>query len=723
MASTTLQTVIHHLQSVAGPWEAGRLTDAELLERIVPDHDRAALEVLVWRHGPLVLKVCRRILRREQDVDDAFQATFLTFLRKVGSIHKREAVGSWLYKVAYRTALEAKALAARRAARETSEVETLAARSTEDLARRGLGQALDEEVSRLPDKYRVPLVLYHLEGKTSGEVARQVGCPEATLRTRLARARERLRVRLVRRGLALSSGLLVVELAGNAATAVPLRLVDATLEAAARFATGKAGMTGAAGERVATLAGNVLQSLFLNTLKKVTVAVLLLGVVAAGTGLSLRQALAGRPVLDEKDNLPQAAPVMDQPKDDQAAMQGTWESWTTETRVVNGNPLPPRQVKLTWAIMGDQLIQVGNDGCIDQQWTFKLDPIKKPKAIDLTERRTGRMRGIYLLEGNTLKMYFDVDGKRPTAFPAKAETLWVLTRVSRTPVKATQRYVNAPGCYWMIEPGSPSMSMYTLGLGYFYEKDPDGAVLITLAYPVADGRLAGNLYPVLLDAGRKRYLPKLDGGGYSILRAGFGTALYRWRMDPTLLPPEKVALLGIEALTPAAERMAAHEAQERARKARVELLPWPEVGKAYSFTLTTLDGRTLRSADLKGKVVVIDCWAGWCSPCMALMPELKGLYKKWHKEGLEIIGINLDQQAATAQKLAKSANLPWPQVWVPADDQARKLWQQASGIESIPRVLVLDREGILRADGAGQLEETIARLLAPAAAAPVRSRP
>src|SRR5207248_7770683 len=119
--------------------------------------------------------------------------------------------------------------------------------------------------------------------------------------------------------------------------------------------------------------------------------------------------------------------------------------------------------------------------------------------------------------------------------------------------------------------------------------------------------------------------------------------LYRWRMDPNVLPAQNVALIGIEAVTPESHRIAAREALERAKTAHIEVLPWPETGEPYPFTLTTIDGRKIRSEELKGKVVLIDCWATWCSPCMALMPELKTLYEKWHKHGLEIVGVSLDR--------------------------------------------------------------------------------
>src|SRR5207245_3439648 len=137
---------------VAGLHGAGRSSDEELLERYAVGRDQAAFEVLVWRHGPMVLNLCRRILRHEQDAEDAFQATFLTLVRKAGSIAKREALGSWLYKVAYRVALGANRRTVQRARREKAEVETLPSKPAQDLAGYEQQLALGDAINRLTER-------------------------------------------------------------------------------------------------------------------------------------------------------------------------------------------------------------------------------------------------------------------------------------------------------------------------------------------------------------------------------------------------------------------------------------------------------------------------------------------------------------------------------------------------------------------------------------------
>jgi RNA polymerase sigma factor (sigma-70 family) len=176
------------------------MPDAQLLDRFVERRDEVAFELLVWRHGPMVLGVCRRILQNPHDAEDAFQASFFTLARKADSIARRDSVGAWLYRVAYRIALRARARRARLAQREQPlgdlPVAEVGCEPADLLAWRELRPVLDAEISRLPEKYRAAFVLCYLEGKTNEQAAEQLGCPKGTVLSRLSRARERLRKRL-----------------------------------------------------------------------------------------------------------------------------------------------------------------------------------------------------------------------------------------------------------------------------------------------------------------------------------------------------------------------------------------------------------------------------------------------------------------------------------------------------------------------------------------------
>jgi RNA polymerase sigma factor (sigma-70 family) len=298
MANGQLQTVIGQLRRLVGKRNGCTLADAQLLHNFVARHDEPSFEVLVWRHGAMVLRVCQRVLHHCHDSEDAFQATFLTLARKAGSIGKGEAVGSWLYKVAYRIALRLRARNARRRSpviKFDSDVPDHGTTATsldelpapEDVDRAvwdDLGPVLDQEINRLPEKYRVPFVLCYLEGQTNDEAAAQLGCPRGTVLSRLARGRERLRSRLSRRGIALSSAGLVTALSQCAASAaVPAALVTGTTGAALAFAAGNT-TSGLFSASVASLTQGVLRAMFLTKVKIAAAALLTLTALTIGVG-------------------------------------------------------------------------------------------------------------------------------------------------------------------------------------------------------------------------------------------------------------------------------------------------------------------------------------------------------------------------------------------------------------------------------------------------------
>ncbi len=266
--------------------EGALLTDGELLEAFLGRRDAAAFEALMRRHGPMVLGVCRRVLRNEADAEDAFQATFLVLLRKAASVRPRALVGNWLYGVAHTTALKARAMNSKRLAKER----TAAARSApEQPAENGeqLHQVLDQELKALPAIYRAAIVLCDLEGKTIKEAALQLGCPPGTVGTRLSRGRSLLARRLARHGLGVSSAVLGAVLAQHApAASVPPPLMNAMIQAAQVFAGDPAAVTTVLSTRVLTLTRGVMTSMLLTKLEIVTACCLAACVVAAGAGIA-----------------------------------------------------------------------------------------------------------------------------------------------------------------------------------------------------------------------------------------------------------------------------------------------------------------------------------------------------------------------------------------------------------------------------------------------------
>jgi RNA polymerase sigma factor (sigma-70 family) len=279
MAALHPDVVLRHLRRLAA-WQQ---SDAELLGRFIACGDGDAFAALVRRHGPLVLSVCRSVLGHEQDAEDAFQATFLVLARKAGSVRKRAALSSWLHGVAYRLAREALARAAQRRLHERQPRAEAAPAAMDDLTWRELRAALHEEVQRLPERNRLPLLLCYWEGLTQEEAAKRLGLPKETLKHRLERAREMLRSRLERRGLAPAVPLLA---AGLTPSAVSATLVETTTQAGVLYVAGGA-VSGAA--VALTEAGT--SALGLSKVKLLAGLLLLSAVLAAGMAGPARQAL------------------------------------------------------------------------------------------------------------------------------------------------------------------------------------------------------------------------------------------------------------------------------------------------------------------------------------------------------------------------------------------------------------------------------------------------
>jgi len=252
----------------------GEPSDRQLLARFAECRDHDAFAVLVRRHGPMVLAVCRRLLGDVTDAEDAFQATFVVLARKAGARGWQESIGGWLYEVAYRCASKIRAASARH--RCQAQVPDMPNReTTSDVERHELRAALDDELSRLPEKYRAPLVLCYLQGKSNEEAARLLGCPVGTVYGRLARARDLLRDRLARRCLMTPVAMLLGEEVAPAA--VPVALLDTTIQAAT--------LPGEPGGPVAKLVEGVLHTMYLRKLKMAAVVLLTVGLMGAGAGI------------------------------------------------------------------------------------------------------------------------------------------------------------------------------------------------------------------------------------------------------------------------------------------------------------------------------------------------------------------------------------------------------------------------------------------------------
>ncbi len=294
MATAPASPLIRYIRRIATAQALAELSDGLLLERFTRQQDEAAFTALVRRHGPRVLGVCRRVVQDWHTAEDCFQAVFLLLAQKAPSLERPESLGPWLHGVATRLALKARAQAAKRRVRERKAAVSDTVEGSEDHLWHDLRPVLDEAIAGLTEKYRVPFILCYLEGRTVTEIARQLDQPQGTIAARLARAREQLRGRLARRGLAPSAALLATVLSENVAPAcVPASLVAGIVQAAGFVAAGRAAVAGIVPAQVAALMEGVVRSMILTKLK--TAWVILAAFVAGGALLGYQAVAVGWP--------------------------------------------------------------------------------------------------------------------------------------------------------------------------------------------------------------------------------------------------------------------------------------------------------------------------------------------------------------------------------------------------------------------------------------------
>jgi RNA polymerase sigma-70 factor (ECF subfamily) len=423
-----MRKVVDHLQRVARSLDPETATDGQLLEGFIARRDEAAFAALVRRHGPMVLGVCRRVVGDAHDAEDAFQATFFVLARNADNICPRDMVGNWLYGVAYRTALKARTVRQRRQAVEKQVLEMPHPARVEKEVWTDLQPLLDKELNKLPDVYRTPVVLCDVEGRARKDVARQLGVPEGTLSSRLARGRQMLARRLGRRGVTLSAVALGAVLAQNAAAAtVPAALVASTAKTGALLAVG----AGAIPAPVAVLMSAGAKSLLLN---KVTSGVSLLLAAVVGTGMLVRDSPTA-PAPTHSPPIARTATVAAVTDEDR--LQGSWDMVALETE---GKAVPVP------AEMRDQVVTFKADTVRTRftpyeedaagAATFRLGPSRAPKTIDVLVKGSRHSAGIYQLENDLLRICLAPAGHdRPTEFKTTPEGSAVLFVLKQAPAR------------------------------------------------------------------------------------------------------------------------------------------------------------------------------------------------------------------------------------------------------------------------------------------------
>jgi RNA polymerase sigma factor (sigma-70 family) len=407
MSDRVMQSLVHAVRRRAAEDPAAG-SDAELLSRFVLSRDPSAFELLVWRHGAMVEAVCRRILGRSADVEDAFQATFMALLKQAKSIRRQTSAAPWLHRVALRVSLRLQRSADRRSKREKASVRTeVAAGSDPDSFE--LGRILHEEIDRLPERFRLPLVMCLLEGRGVAEASCLLGVPRGTILSRLSRARERLRRALIHRGIAPAAAAALA--LAETDKGVSASLVRITLQSINQLTSNAAAIS-----PVARVAEGVVRDMMLKKIRMGVCVAAVVGLIGAGAAFV---------------SLPQAQAQPERPggvrrASDMERMQGSWSAIAVKRDGRTEN----RSVDVVVKGTNLTISQIGADS-EPASYSISLDRSQNPRSIDLqADGRT--LPGIYEFNGDNLKLCFCERGSdRPDEFASQRGAHVVLMTLKR----------------------------------------------------------------------------------------------------------------------------------------------------------------------------------------------------------------------------------------------------------------------------------------------------
>jgi RNA polymerase sigma factor (sigma-70 family) len=710
------------LNILFGPGAVGRLTDKELLARFVshddPDASEAAFATLLSRHGPMVLGVCRRMVRDEHLAADAYQAVFLILARKARSVRVDDSLGRWLYGVSVRVARRARALIGRERdkLKGLEGLERAVTSSPHETCERDdLRAVVDEEIERLPSRYRVPVVLCYLQGMTGEEAARRLKCPVGTLESRLHRARERLRTSLRRRGLAPTAGAMASLATMTARADVPRELSTRATDAVARLAGGRS-LAGAVSAASATLITQFMRSTLMTKGCWSGLVLMTIGLSVAGAGVF---AGAG----DEKQKGPAAglSPAPHVERKPEPTVQPLAERF--------------RQIRAEYDAQ-QAVVRKALESAKVQSEMNKIYQEMSPDEVAFCRRM------------------LDLAASAPKDPVARDALLWVVNKPGMMDHGAYgDEFARAASL--LVRHHGDDPDAVRIGLGLDNVTTPRRVALLMGFYAAAKCREAKGLARLALAQyleaeakfvasaqmrqGRQknRYLGLIDDNGKSYEKeveqsdeeysyvlqlrlrnpdamraeaerlfdeviADFGDVPCRTEKDRELeallkqpSPSWNGKPLRSDERRQLAELVARKRTLAQVALARLDDIRNVIPGKpAPEIAGVDLDGKPLKLSDYRGKVVVLVFWGSWCGPCMREVPHECELAERYKDKPFAVLGVNCGEEKAAAVAAVKSAGITWPN-WNdggPVEGAIAKRYH----IGSYPTVFVIDKHGIIR---------------------------
>ena len=636
MAKTPGGILLRHIRKLLATRE---VPDQQLLERFIQRHDEIAFEMLVQRHGPLVLGVCRRVLHHEHDAEDAFQATFLVLAQKAGSIRKLGSVSSWLYGVANRIAAKARMNAAKRRCHEDRAESLPTVEPAEDVNWRELRSLLDEELQRLPEKYRAPLVLCYLEGKTQDEAARELDWTPGAVKGRLERGRDALRTRLSRRGVTLSVALLATVLARKAT--VQAALLNTTVRTATLMVAGQV-ESSMISVQVARLAAGATRAMLMTKVKVGAAILLVASMATVGTGMLAYGQLAAK----QRQEEPSKGIAKDKGELPGTTEAGLKEGWEKSIPIPDAN---------------------FGEGDTYRVWVEKgwLQAKRRTKAGQtdwhiVLARATDPEPPTIRAPNDTVTVDISYRGGR------------FFIRETRDVLRCVRERKRGTDGTW---PRSDSLDGSYRGAGSAGGADQP---------PMLAGWMNDEWFVVTIGPTSERFDCLLRLNPKSERGAGYGFQGFRGDLREAFHGDTRIMDDG-ELLTARRGLEAVVKAKHAREAARAKLVDAPA---------PALDGKEWHNAvqalawkDLRGKVVLLDFWATWCSPCVKKLPEVQALHEEFQGKGLVVIGIHSQQGGEKLAEFVREHKLSFPILLDSGKTVERFL------IESFPSYMLLDKRG------------------------------